>query len=137
MIKDIPKDSARQLVHNIETGAYKFTGKGFKVVSGESEKLQARPAEFSMDAFVSFNEVTNLSKKLLRQLTGIESSDYTNEEIKSTRSYRLEKAKRLSERELTIYWNMLKSLNSVVEDQMSLLEEELESRKRNNKLMER
>ena len=74
------------------------------MISGESEKLQTRPAEFSMDAFVSFNEVTNLSKNLLRQLTGTESTDYTNEEIKGTRNCRLEKAKKLSERELTFYF---------------------------------
>ena len=71
MIKDIPKESARQLVHNIETGASKFTGNGFKV-EGASEKLYRHPMEFSEDAFLSFNEASNLSRKLLHQLTGID-----------------------------------------------------------------
>ncbi|MGI0014408.1 MAG: ParB/RepB/Spo0J family partition protein, partial [Nitrososphaera sp.] len=65
MIKDLPKDSARQLVHNIETGAYKFTGKGFKVLAGHSENIRARPIEFSKDAFVAFNVITNLAIMLL------------------------------------------------------------------------
>lgn len=137
MIKDIPKGDARQLVHNIETGAYKFTGKGFKVLQGASEKLQTRPPEFTRDAFVSFNEATNLSRKLLHQLTGMESNNYQSEDIRATRNYRLERIKQLTDRDLNIFWNVLKPLKSVIEDQMSQLEEELRSRSGKKKLMEK
>ena len=136
MIKDMPKEGARQLVHNIETGAYKFTGKGFRV-EGASEKLQRQPIEFSKDAFLSFNEASSLSRKLLHQLTGIDSDDYTEEDIRNTRNYRLEKVKQLSARELNIFWNVLKPLKSAIEDELSLLEQEIETRKKNGKLMER
>lgn len=137
MIKDIPKESARQLVHNIETGAYKFTGTGFKVVSGSTEKIQAEPMDFSKDAFLAFNETTKLVTRLLELLTGIETSDYSLDDIKNSRGYRLEKIKQLTERELTLLWNILKPLNAAVTEEMSLVEQELETRSRNRKLTER
>src|SRR5438093_11070125 len=102
MIKDIPKSDARQIVHNIETGAYRFTGKGFKVLQGASERLESRPAEFTRDAFVSFNEATNLSRRLMQQLTGIESNNYQAGDVRATRNYRLEKIKQLTDRDLNI-----------------------------------
>lgn len=137
MIKDLPKDSARQLVHNIETGAYKFTGTGFKVLGDDSEKIQAKPIDFSKDAFVAFNEVTNLSKRLLYRLIEVESEEYTDEIIKNTRGNRLQRLKSLSERELNIFWNVLKPLTAALNDQMALLEQELESRNQNRNMLER
>jgi ParB/RepB/Spo0J family partition protein len=137
MIKDLPKESARQLVHNIETGTYKFTGKGFKVLTGNSEDISAKPIEFSRDAFVGFNEVANLARKLVLQLTQVDAEDCTDQVIKNSRPERLGRLKSLSERELTIFWNTLRPLSATVGDQITLLEQEIESRKKNKKMMER
>jgi|GEM_PF-3178016 len=56
----------------------------------------------------------------------------------NTRNYRLEKMKQLSARELDIFWNVLQRLKFVIEDELSpLLEQEIEVRKKNRKLMGR
>jgi hypothetical protein len=137
MIKDLPKDSARQLVHNIETGAYKFTGKGFKVLTGDSENIRARPLEFSKDAFVAFNVITNLSRKLLAELTHTEADEYSDDAVKTSRAVRIQRLKSLSERELNLFWNTLRPLSELINDQLELIEGEVESRTKNKNLMER
>lgn len=135
MIRHVPVREAREIVHNIETGTYKFTGKGFKV-KGKSEKI-VTPQEFTEEAYMTFLRTSNVTRDLLYLLTGLEKRSYTEEDVEKTGDHRLEKVKQLKDHDLNIFWNNLSPLKNAVDNMMDKIEEELDTRGKHKELLRR
>lgn len=136
MIKHVPQREARQLVHNIESGTYKFTGKGFRV-AGKSEKILIKPQEFTEESYMIFLRTSNVTRNLLYLLTGLEKKNYTEEDVNRTDDYRLEKVKQLKDHDLNILWNNLSPLKDAVDDMLDKIEEDLDAREKKKKMISR
>lgn len=138
LIKDVPIQQARQIVHNIETGAYVFTGSGFKI-SGKSEKILDKPEYFSREAFVHFNKVSIITRNLMQQLTGQfkMSFDENDADRSNLTRFWLPDLKQLSERDLNIFYNTVSPLRETLDIVIELLEKEQEAREQKKELTKR
>ena len=133
MIKDMPIKSARDLVHNIERGNYKFTGKSFKVGS-DNETVNLKPKEFTEEARLLFVRNTNRLSDIAYDLTNKDRRSYNDELIENTSDFRLDTIKRLKVPDLNNWYNSIVPVVNLLNDMLEKLDKELTTREKNKQL---
>ena len=136
MIKNMDDKPARQLVHNIETGNYKFTGKSFKV-SGGGEKINMEPQEFTEDARMYYVINTGLVNDILSHFTNSNQRIYSDELVERNHKFILEKINQVNDTDLLNWYNALVPLINLMPEIKKMMDSSFKRREKSEKLYSR
>lgn len=136
MINHMPRESARDVVQNIEEGNYKFTGDSFRIQDSNA-KATMKPQEFNEESRMFFTVNVGMINDLVGHFTNSFKKTYSDNLLDNTINFRLEKIKQLKKPDLYNWYNSMVPLINILDEMKKELEREFRTREKQKELLKR